>query len=254
MKRVARTLEMSLAAYSPSANAAIGEARRSQIQGSRSGLEGVATNLLNNFAEHHYDLASSTLDGLSRLLGRVSYIGTGSFASVYRQGDEVVKVYRHTTQLSDNERTTYMESRQAICDTLCDHLGTIATAQTFSSEQHPLGTYPVVVGRQPFVKGRPLDLFKLNSLELQNAAIEAYCERQPHGQDQLAQLVDATFDCDDTAGLVPDLNGVDNFRLSGLSESLRLIDSEPICKTEHPGVHDHILRQAEVLGVFLDAA
>jgi hypothetical protein len=85
------------------------------------------------------------------------------------------------------------------------------------------------------------------TLKINEQTINDYCERQTGAQASLLELAEGIFLSEDSIGAVPDINGVDNFRLVGRDENLRLIDSEPIHRQEHPSVHSLILRQAEVL-------
>lgn len=252
MRRIARTLELSLAANAPAGGGAV--ERRRNLTNLSNPLERYIGLGVNSLAARHRRTAQVTLNGLSRVIGGVRYLGNGATASVYRDRDSVLKVYRHTIGMDISEQKRFIERRQAMHDSLASTLGDIVIAQTFDIDQHPLGDYRVVIGRQPYVKGGGLDLFDVNTAVLNKEAISSYCERQAEAQVQLLDLAEATFTSSDNTGLVPDLNGKDNFRLFGNDENLLLIDVDPISGDEYPGVHDLILRQAEVLAAFVTAA
>lgn len=254
MRKVARTLEASLAAHSASFDDAGRQQRRNALTERPNAIDRRLALGLDTFVAKHRRAATTVLNGLSHSFGSATYLGNGAWSSVYRRGDEVVKIYRNTATMTPEEREADMARRQAMCANLCGNLGAIGVEQTFSIGEHILGGYQVVMGHQPFVGGGKLDLFTTNTLDLCKTEVAAYCERQADGQAQLLGLVEVTFLCDDDGGLLPDLNGADNFRLAGDTERLRLIDSEPVAASEHPGVHAHILRQAETLSDFLGAA
>lgn len=254
MKKIARTLEASLAVHSMSFDEAGRQQRRQSLAERSNPIDRHIALGLDSFAAKHRRAATLVLDKLTQRLSGASYLGNGAWSSVYRRDDEVIKVYRDTATMTPDERAADMARRQEACAALLKNLGGIGVEQAFFIGEHLLGDYEVVMGSQPFVAGARLDLFTTNTLDLREADVASYCERQSTGQSQLLGLVEVTFLCKDTDGLLPDLNGVDNFRLSGAAEELRLIDAEPVGAREHPGVHAHILRQAEVLADFLDAA
>ncbi|HUD07044.1 MAG TPA: hypothetical protein VMR34_04095 [Candidatus Saccharimonadales bacterium] len=254
MRRIARTLELSLATHSRSANDAMREQRHTQLE-SLPGLVGRRLALgVDGLTANHRRTATTALSGLSMIVGGLRYIGNGAFVSVYKKGDEVVKVYRHTADLDEAARQEHMRSRAEMCDRLQGYLGTMVAAQTLSVEQHPLGDYRVVLARQPYVRGGSLDFFTSNTRSLNKAEVAEYFERQAEGKSQIMRLVEATFAGHDESGEVPDLNGWDNNRLVGPGELIRLIDAEPISEAEHPEVHGLILDQAAILADFVEAA
>lgn len=254
VKKIAHTLEISLATHSRSADQAMRDERQAGIAQIPNPIERSVVKQLDAFALRHPKAAATTLSGLSRAISGVSYIGNGAFSSVYRKNDEVLKVYRRTALMDEQTREQLRDERAAMCDNLYTYLGPMVAKQTLSVGDHPLGAYRVVMAHQPFVAGDGLDLFTPDTLELQADSISRYCERQPNGQAQLTRLAEATFESEDGAGIVPDMNGVDNFRLAGSDQSLILIDAEPISAQVDRRVHDLILRQAERLAGFLEAA
>ncbi len=254
MKRVARTLEASLAAHSPSAGPDIPDQRRQQVRQLPGLINRSMVSAVDLLAERQPKAAATALNGLAFALGRTRYLGNGAWASVYRTGDEVVKVYRHTAIMSEPERESFLKSRAEMCDELCKQMGVQALGQVFGIDEHPLGDYRVVTARQPYVEGVSLDLFTTNTFDLHEDEIADYCERQPAAKSELSTLVESTFISNEAISMVPDLNGNDNFRLVGANESLCLIDAEPVRHSDYPGVHDMIMRQAEVLGRFLSIA
>ncbi len=254
MRSAGRVLELSLAANGPWANPEISAKRTSSLQRLSSPTERTIALGLDYLARQHTSLAKVALQGISRASAGMTYLGNGAMASVYRSGDEVTKVYRQTALMTPEGRGEYRDRQDTLSKTLSLCLGSLVTDQTFEIGTHPLGDYEVVLGKQPFVRGRNLNLFVTNTTDLHEDAIASYCQRRHSGQAQLEKLIDATFDASDSSGIVPDLNGTDNFRLQGDAEVLSLIDAQPISQHEHPGVHDLILSQAESLARFLDAA
>lgn len=254
VKKIAHTLEISLATHSRSANQAMRDDRQAGIAQIPNPVERGAVQQLDGFSLRHPKAAAATLSGLSRMISGVSYIGNGAFSSVYKKDDEVLKVYRRTALMDEPAREQLREERASMCDGLYKYLGPMVAKQTLSVGDHPLGTYRVVMAHQQFIAGAGLDLFTPDTLELHADDISRYCERQPTGETQLARLAEATFESEDGTGLVPDMNGVDNFRLAGPEQSLILIDAEPISVHVDRRVHDLILRQAEALAGFLETA
>ena len=252
MRRIARTLELSLAVHGPAANEAMRAKRREEIARMDGQVSARIALALDAFTAQHRSAATKSLSGLTKVICGMRYVRNGALSSEYSDAAQVLKVYRDTVGMTDGMRQVFATERQAMCDNLSEHLGTTVVAQTFSIDPHPLGGYMAVIGHQPFVPGRDLDLFRTNTLDLNERGIADYCGRQPDGKPQLMGLAEGTFLCDDDAGLVPDLNGVDNFRLVGTAETLRLIDAEPIDGTDNQGGHDLILQQAELLAEFLD--
>lgn len=254
MKSAGRVLELSLAANSPSASFESSSERTRDLKAATTPLERPLALGLDYLARRHGRLAKSALGGISKLTANMSYLGNGAMASVYRDGEEVIKVYRQTAVMTPDERAAYLEEHSVMGEALQTHLGVMVANQTFQISMHPLGAYEVVIGKQPFVPGEGLDLFATNTTNLNRAAISDYCERTDTAKDHLQELVEATFAGSDTAGLVPDLNGTDNFRLHGKDEALVLIDAEPVSRLHHPEVHDLILSQADSLGAFMNVA
>lgn len=253
MRRIARNLELSLAAHSPSGNDALRHDRECDLRQ----LGGAAQTIglwLDGLAANHTNMATIILSGIARIASGASYIGNGAICSVYRKDNSVLKVHRPTVQMQEEERISYLHSRRERSLALLCHMGEMAIPQTFSIGVHPLGRYRAVIATQPFITGSPLRLFTMNAPDLDKGAVSSYCERQPHGQEQLHRLADSTFRSDETMGLVPDINGKDNLLLQGPSEHIALIDADPVSKNEHPTVRDLILRQAEALDRFLCAA
>ncbi len=251
MGKVTRTLDISLASHSRSADEAMEEQRHAQLE-MMPGLVGKEAALfLDRLAKKHRSTAINILNLISVIEGGPRYIGNGAFVSVYKDGDEVVKVYRHTACLDEAARQGYMISRAEMCERLKGYLGKIVVPQAFFIGQHPLGDYRVVLARQPYVRGGKLDFFKSNTLSLNETEVAGYCEYYEEGESQIRGLVDATFASHDGSGEVPDLNGCDNIRLVDPSGQIKLIDAEPISEAEHPGVHRLVLDQATILGNFV---
>lgn len=252
MRSIARSLELSLAsnAFTPEYAAL----RRADLYSLNNPIAKRVGLGLDTFAAKHRRVAEMTLRGISTAVCGMRYVGNGATASVYRDKTMVVKVYRQTVPMAMQEKQDYLDKRQAYHKLLATNLGALVTPQAFSIGTHPLGDYTAVLGRQPYIDGRTLNLFRVNTSILNYDDIYAYCERQPGGQTELLGLSEGTFQSSDHDGVVPDLNGEDNFRLVGPSENLILIDSDPIARGEHPKVHDHVLKQAEALGQFLSAA
>ncbi len=254
MSRLARTLENSLGVHRRNSTPKTPVSRRRHIGSRLKSPERQVAFAVDLLVEKHPGLASMALNGLAKHIAEAEYIGIGAFCSVYRRGDEVIKIIRHTASMGESQRRSHLETRREMTKDLEDHLGNLVAPQTLTIQEHILGEYQVVTAFQSYVDGTPFDLFETNTLKLNRDKIEALIVRQSSAENELKRLVLATFFEHDHSRLVPDLNGVDNFRLTGESETLTLIDAEPIAQREHQGVHDHILRQAEVLGQFVDAA
>lgn len=252
MKSIGRSLELSLAVHSVSGNPEQVEQRRTDISNMDNPLRRSIANSLEDLTINHRALASILLSGIARMTTGLTYLGNGAMSSVYRHGEQVVKVHRQTIGQTSETMTDYVNVHRDLCELAATHLGHIVVPQKFFVGEHPLGRYPVVLSRQPFIRGDRLDLFTPNTTELNKPALNAYCESDEEGLSQLRHLVQGTFDCNDHAGLVPDLNGADNFRVT--DQGLQLIDGVPIPGEVFPTVHKQILQQAEVLGNFVRAA
>jgi len=113
MKRLARTLELSVATNSSWATEAMREKRRQELAALPNGLERKTGLALDAFAARHTAAAAASLSGLARLVGGVSYLGNGALASVYRKGDEVIKVYRQTALMDEAGQRQYAAEQAA---------------------------------------------------------------------------------------------------------------------------------------------
>ncbi len=254
LAEVARSMELSLAVHSPSGSESLIDDRRRQLAALPSIVERHVAMGIDGFVQGHPRPAKMALNGLAKAIAGLTYVGNGAMSSVYKDHGSVLKVYRHTATMEDRQREKFMHERDDMSRDLKGVMGVMVAGQTFGIETHPFGTYPVVVARQPYISGGSLDLVASNTTYVNKREIEAYCERQPEGLDRLKKLVGYIFEADDESGLVPDINGVDNFRLTGEAEDIVLIDAEPISAQEHPAVHDMILHQADALDWFLRVA
>ncbi len=249
MRSIGRSLEISLALHSQSGNPERAEQRRADIDNMVNPLERIVASSLETLTVKHRDAAAKLLSGIARMTAGLSYLGNGAMSSVYKDAKHVLKVHRQTIGQSPEVMVDYAKVHQSLCEVAATYLGDIVVPQEFFVGEHPLGRYPVVLSIQPFIIGDRLDLFTPDTTELNRPAIDAYCESNTTGLSQLQDLVHGTFECNDLAGLVPDLNGADNFRVT--DGGLQLIDGVPIPGKVFPRVHHQILQQAEVLGTFV---
>jgi hypothetical protein len=162
MRSVARTLELSIAANSASANEDITLKRAGQIAQIRKPLTRTIANSIDRFAVEHPLRAKTALDGLAFVIGGYRYLGNGSMTSVYKRGSDVFKVYRHTATMSGVDRKNFVDERNKLCSKLAKLLGNVVVGQEVVSAKHPLGGYKVAIAKQPYVPGNRLDLFATN--------------------------------------------------------------------------------------------
>jgi hypothetical protein len=252
IRKIARTLELSVAMHSKSTVSSVRQERSADIEQMRNPLERHTARRIDRSTARHPKFARIALNGIAHGLAGIGYEGNGAWSSVYRSGDEVVKVLRNTALMSDQERSDFAAKRNDMCTRAAPILGRAIVPQVYETGTHPFGDYRVVVAKQQFIAGPSLDLFVFNTMELQRAAVDAFCSSVSDGQQKLQDLAVSTFVLDDQHALVPDINGGDNLRIDRTGE-LRLIDAEPVSGETNPGGRDLILAQAEALSTYLDS-
>lgn len=229
IRSIARTLEQSVATHSPCTDQRIRQQRRTDLHGLPNKSQRLMALAIDFFAEKEPQRARATLDALAVQLAGLHYVSNGMWSSVYREGEDVLKVLRRTARMSLDERKAYAQQRNDWCQKACAHLGAIAVPQDYQQGVHPFGDYSVVIARQKYVPGEAIDLFTPGTTELHEDTITAFCARNPLGRQALRHIVDSTEEMHDSLGLVPDLNGADNFRPS-TTAGILLIDTEPIAR------------------------
>lgn len=249
IRSIARTLEQSVATHSPCTDQRMRQQRRRDLHRLPSHAQRTMALAIDIFAEKEPRLARSVLDNLAMRLAGINYVSNGVWSSVYQNGGVVLKVLRRTATMSPEERESYAQQRNDWGRKAYVGLGNIAVPQTYAQGVHPFGGYTVVLAHQRYVGGESIDLFTPGTTDLNESAVDSFCAEHPLGRQALRSIVDSTEIMHNSYGLVPDLNGNDNFRMSR-HEGLLLIDPEPVSPEVDQGIYDLILAQAGVLAEY----
>ena len=162
----------------------------------------------------------------------LEYLGFGIEASVYKTGDEVVKVHRRSVQMSEARRHRVAEEKQAQFTDFRPFYGGFLLDQVITVDTHPLGRdLRAVQTRQPFFSFvHNLGIFTLNNPSVNIDNLERVCRQYPGIADELTDFVEAARRGAAETGLLPDVNGTDNLVVSSDSNvpELKLIDSQPL--------------------------
>lgn len=160
--------------------------------------------------DRHPDYFTHRVQSRYRKAG-YTVLGMGVHSVALADGNSVLKVYRATAGLDENEQNemkAYWERKQ---DVLLGHLGQYAVPQTFSIDEHPANSSrSVVIARQPRIHA-------IRSLHFPSETPE-----QPH---------EATFTAEciamhDSADALPDIIGLDN--IFETHEGIRIVDTIPL--------------------------
>lgn len=233
MNSVARTLELSIASHSPVTPEHRREERRRDLKATPNPVKRAIGISLDTLARDHPTAASKLLDGIVRTQG-MQYLGHGADSSVYRRGSQVLKVFRATAIMTPGDRAAFEREASDRVKTAKTFLGEICLEQTYGIEKHPLGGYMVALAKQPYVGGQPLDMFDMGSSELRIDGLAQLLEAREDAAQEVIKFLDGAADLHDNHGLMPDLNGSDNFRIHGKHQQIALIDPAPIAYADHP--------------------
>ena len=249
---LARTLELSVTYQRAGMDNNGREARAREMADISNPLQRRLAQGIEHFAETHPQAAWRTLDGLARHIAGLQLVGTGYYSTVYRSGEQIIKIIRSTAQLPEQEREAYAATANLECARAAAILPDTITPQRFGVEQHPFGKHTIVVASQRFVAGATLDLFDFCKPTLRHATVDEYLVGAIDGATELGKIVDGAFAMNDAYSLAPDINGRDNLRVTTPEGRLSLIDARPTSVVDNPWGHDLLLRQADVLGAYLD--
>jgi hypothetical protein len=248
---LARAIEISAAIHSPSANDQMRKVRTDDITQIPHFVKRNTMRGIDWLCGKDQRIGALALTFFANNIGGMEYLGNGAWSSVYRNDDTVLKVHRGTALMSDQERLEYLKCHIDDSRNTQSILGKLVLPQELTIEEHPFGKYTVVVARQPFIRGEPINFVHSSTPHIDTNAIHDYIENSIVTPKTLTDFVDATFCLDDTHSLVPDINGYGNFIASQQGE-LCLIDSDPVAKEHFPCEYDMILRQADNIGRFVD--
>jgi hypothetical protein len=99
----------------------------------------------------------------------------GYFCTVFKDNDQVVKIYEFTTRCTLLERNQVLETIQKSHNILCKYLEDFIASTSIKIEKHPILNTDCIVLRQPFVPGKQLSgksyVSMLNQFERQQFKI-----------------------------------------------------------------------------------
>lgn len=200
-------------------------ARSESIASLASPRKEVAQSLDKIFAVRDGQLGRCVLSAATRLTSEVRFLGVGAKATVYKMGDEVVKVIRHTKDMSTRqmEEAVDLESSaaQSVYDTVDPDL---MVRQEYVIDAHPVVNFTCVVARQAFVSGTGITLFKTNSTEFSDGV--KLVASSSKARADMGRVVGSVLDCYGEGLPVIDLNGRKNFILN--ERGLVSIDPDPV--------------------------
>lgn len=191
-----------------------------------------------------FAFAASCPDTALNLIGRslrpgITHAGAGFCTIVYREDEEVVKVYKDSVYQLDDQRESFARQEAAGHEVLLQYVGSMALEQKTLICPHPLSPKETAIQiRQKYVSFTPLDdVFPFTSPSIDRVALGKILDESPHLADSLydfatcgLRMRDETTAKDGSGGLVPDIRGRGNIGLTpdenGLA-TLILIDSQP---------------------------
>jgi hypothetical protein len=242
MLTVARMLDLSLASsITPNLEAV----RVAEIEALANPVKRLGAEALHSLAINHPERAHQLMTRVLQPHG-IDYVGFGVEASVYRTGDNVIKVHRKSTDMNEAQRQQIAQDKEAQFNHISPFLGNFLLTQTIAVDTHPLGkNLRAVQTTQPYFEFvHNLGLFTMNSPQVSVDLIDKVCRQYPGIDDELRDFVAASNKAADATQLLPDVNGRDNLVIStdGTSTSrLMLIDSQPIVP-QNPGWVQDLVR------------
>lgn len=163
----------------------------------------------------------------------LEYLGCGFESSVYKRGDEVIKVHRNSVRMPQYQKEFLRVKKQGEYQLLSQHLGSFLLSQSIVVDVHPLGDgHQAVQTLQPYCDfSESLKIFRKDKDAIDLGALDELCRAHPGIEDTLRDFVEASFTAADQTNCLPDTNGVNNLVIAadaGQVSGLKLIDTQPI--------------------------
>lgn len=179
------------------------------------------------------------------------FIDMGFEFTVFRTGEEVLKIAHGTIQMDRHEQESYAEQRRKSYRHMADWLGDFALPQ--SIEVAPLPFLPsrtAVQVRQPYHDIVDPELFHRDSPGINRLNVDSIRSEHPTSSDQLLDFIERGRSLYGALELVPDTNGTANLVMDG--ERIFMVDGQPI-GTEHRPIQQIILGQLDSLELAIAA-
>lgn len=188
------------------------------------------------------------LMGFDYVPGTMREIGRGADSSVYRVGEQVLKVNRESIFMSPQERQAYARTEAERHKLLAAHVGDVVLPHNIFIGPHPVLTSEAAVQiTQRFVTGFDPGLFSPGSPDINHENLASLRDQNPSAVTQLADFAEHSMALFDEHGLIADTNGVKNLIINGTGDLL-MIDSTPIGR-ENADIQELIARQTYSLAV-----
>lgn len=187
----------------------------------------------------------------AHLLARrgLSRIAEGAEAVVYRQDqDGVIKAFKRTWDMSEAQRTAFLEEHAHSEMRVAQYLGTSVVPHAYDIGPHPISGERIVRADQSFVHFSKEDsIFPSVTTTVDSARLEAIESRHPGAIDALADMAQAALDMHAAIDYLPDTHGQDNLVVgsvnSGPPEILLLDTHLARHNNSHLNFYPHILGQ-----------
>lgn len=251
MPSVRRSLEHSLAAViTPEA----AKLRQTELSAIENPVRRSGSKVLHTFATRAPSIAAHLL-GIEYAPCKLPHIGTGYDNSVFRLDDVfVLKVCRESILLPDKQKHELLKQSQDQHNAMAGHLGNLAIEQLSF-----IGPHPFFPSRQALQTIQPYRQFVDPELKEQHApdqhaaAIWRLSESYPKVSSQLRRFIERSYDLYAAHRLLPDTLGDSNLVIDTSTESVRMIDGQPLTE-KNPRNHPRIFRHLDNLAYGLALA
>lgn len=176
----------------------------------------------------------------------VDFVGAGADSTVFRQGDQVVKVHRRSVEMGEPSRQILAAEMDRAYKVMASHLPDFILAQTIDVAAHPIRTEQRAVQiHQRYYDWYGIGTFLPNEGSIDLSGLAEVCRTVPGIDDALRDFVHGSRHMHAETGFLPDTTGINNLVLTRTdTPELVLIDGQPI-GTEHAEVQDKILSQLD---------
>lgn len=239
MSRLSNVLELSIAtSITPEASSR----RRTEIQSLPNKAKRFGALAVHDFAIR-FPRSAARLAGLPA----TEFIGTGADSSVFRKGDNVIKIHRRSIEMSEPERRRLAQMMDHSHKVMATHMTGFVIDQMVDIQPSPLcSSQRAVQIFQRYHDWSGIGTFVPDKPEINLQGLERVCRAIPGIDDSLRDFVRSSRTMFEKTGFLPDTNGTDNLVLTqGDSPELILIDGQPI-GGDHPGVQAKIISQLQL--------
>lgn len=227
-----------------------------ELQTEFHGIRRQTLSRLFQLAANHPNIAATIIN--RHLPTDMSYANAGRFSIVYRQGADVIKVYKDTLHLDEDSRQAIAEKENKQQDHMRTYLGALVAPQIITVGPHPASPKRrAVQARQAYFDYYPLDdIFTYHEPTINEAALYHWLDVAPHLKESFYNFAIGGLLMIDKTPYAPDVSGRGNIGIATVPnepEKLLLIDSQP-SKVTDSWVQNYVKPQLEHLQRLLEPA